>query len=72
MSQTLLDLLIARFPQAKKQTLRRMVEDRRVQIDGTPARSMKQIVEPAQKLTIRDKPKSVGFESMPAALSDCV
>ena len=65
MSESLLDHLIRRFPTAKKQTLRRMVEDRRVRIDGKPARNVKQPVEPTQSITIDDRPKPVGPKSIP-------
>ena len=41
---TLLDLLLRKFPAAKRQTLKRMVQDRRVTINGTPAASLKQPV----------------------------
>ncbi len=66
MSQTVLDLLMQRFPQAKKTTLRRMVEDRRVEIDGKPVRNVKQAVESTQRVIIRDIPKPIGPESIPA------
>jgi 23S rRNA pseudouridine1911/1915/1917 synthase len=65
MPQTLLDLLIRRFPNAKKQTLRRMVEQRRVRVDGKPALSVKQPIDENQKIIIDDRPKPVGPESIP-------
>ena len=65
MSESLLDHLVRRFPTAKKQTLRRMVEDRRVRIDGKPAHNVKQPVEPTQSITIDDRPKPIGPESIP-------
>mgnify|MGYP000126746999 CR=1 FL=1 len=40
----LLEWLIATYPAAKKTTLRRMVEDGRVRINGQPARSVRQAV----------------------------
>lgn len=60
MPQTLLDFLIQKFPTAKRQTLRRMVDERRVEIDGTPARNVKQIVEPAHVVIVREHRKSPG------------
>jgi 23S rRNA pseudouridine1911/1915/1917 synthase len=51
----LLDALIHRFPQAKKQTLRRMVEEGRVSLNGRPAKSLKQAVGESDTLEIADK-----------------
>ncbi len=41
----LLDLLTARFPESTRTTLRAMIADKRVLVDGTPARTLKQEVE---------------------------
>src|SRR5205809_3836525 len=65
MQRTLLDLLIERYPRAKRQTLRRMVEDRRVEIDGEPARSVKQTVEPNQNVIVHAPAKPIGPASIP-------
>lgn len=51
----LLEALIHRYPQAKKQTLRRMVEEGRVSLNGTPARSLKQAVGESDRLEIADR-----------------
>ncbi|HTL29946.1 MAG TPA: RluA family pseudouridine synthase [Tepidisphaeraceae bacterium] len=40
--KTVLDWLVARYPTAKKQTLKRMIESRRVRVNGMPARALKQ------------------------------
>jgi 23S rRNA pseudouridine1911/1915/1917 synthase len=53
----LIEALIHRFPQAKKQTLRRMLEEGRVMLNGAPAKSLKQAVGESDKLDIADKPK---------------
>jgi 23S rRNA pseudouridine1911/1915/1917 synthase len=42
--KTLLDWLIREFPTAKRQTLRRMVQARRVLVGGVPARTVQQLV----------------------------
>jgi len=44
MPESLLDRLIREYPNAKRQTLRRMVQDRRVIVGGVPARSVQQII----------------------------
>lgn len=41
----LLDLLAVRFPESSRTTLREMIADKRVLVDGIPARSLKQEVE---------------------------
>lgn len=42
----LLDLLATRFPESTRTTLRGMIADKRVLVNGTPARTLKQEVEP--------------------------
>jgi 23S rRNA pseudouridine1911/1915/1917 synthase len=54
MQRTLLDALIERFPAAKRQTLRRMIEDRRVRVDGKIALKAKLLVEANQKIIVED------------------
>lgn len=54
MSTSLLDYLIAQYPQAKMNTLRDMVASKRVRINGTPAKSLKQPVEEADTVEIGD------------------
>lgn len=44
MPETLLEWLIREYPTAKRQTLRRMVQARRVLVEGVPARTVQQIV----------------------------
>src|SRR5215207_5103361 len=51
MPQTLLDWLAARFPTAKKQTLKRMVEAGRVRVNGKPARKLAQMLEASDRVT---------------------
>lgn len=53
---TLLDFLIARYPTAKRQTLRRMLDAGRVRINGARARSMKQIVIDSDEVRVIDQP----------------
>jgi 23S rRNA pseudouridine1911/1915/1917 synthase len=54
MPRTLLDYLIQRFPTAKRQTLRQMVQSGRVRVDGKVARTVKDAVEEKQKITVDD------------------
>ena len=65
MSVTLLEYLSGKFPKAKKQTLRRMVQERRVKIEGAAAVNVKQIVRPDQRVIIEDRPREVGPGSLP-------
>jgi 23S rRNA pseudouridine1911/1915/1917 synthase len=51
---TVIARLTALYPQAKKNTLRSMLESRRVLINGVPARSMKQPVGGKDKLEVLD------------------
>jgi 23S rRNA pseudouridine1911/1915/1917 synthase len=51
---TILDLLIARYPQAKKGTLRDMVEGNRIVLNGIAVKSLKQIVTNKDKLEFSD------------------
>ncbi|HEX3356672.1 MAG TPA: RluA family pseudouridine synthase [Tepidisphaeraceae bacterium] len=54
MQRTLLDALIERFPAAKRLTLRRMIEDRRVRVDGKIALKAKLLVERDQTIVVED------------------
>jgi 23S rRNA pseudouridine1911/1915/1917 synthase len=55
----LLDWLIQRYPTAKRQTLKRMVEEGRVRIGGIPARKLKQEVTETQKIVVDEKARPV-------------
>src|SRR5687767_6494844 len=55
MPQTLLDWLAVRFPTAKKQTLKRMVEAGRVRVNGRPAKKLSQPLHPADEVTADDR-----------------
>ena len=52
---TLLDWLVQKFPHAKKQTLRDMVRDRRVSINGKPAKSVKEAVGESDRVVVGKK-----------------
>ena len=56
MPHTLADWLIERFPTAKRTTLRRMVADGRVRVNGRPADRYNQPVEPADAIAVDDRP----------------
>src|SRR5688572_31556521 len=58
MPQTLLEWLAARFPRAKKQTLKRMVEAGRVRVNGKPARRLAQTLTTTDRVTADDGPAS--------------
>jgi 23S rRNA pseudouridine1911/1915/1917 synthase len=49
---TLFEWLIKKYPTAKRQTLREMVKQRRVSINGKPARSLKEAVGELDKVTV--------------------
>ncbi len=51
---SLSDWLAKKFPQAKKTTLRDMIADKRVHLNGMPAKSLKQIVEAKDKVEVVD------------------
>lgn len=48
----LLDLLAARFPESTRTTLRAMIADKRVLVNGVPARTLKQEVEESASIEI--------------------
>lgn len=52
---TLLDWLLREYPLAKRQTLKRMIEARRVRINGRPAARLKQPLGPADKIEVSDR-----------------
>jgi 23S rRNA pseudouridine1911/1915/1917 synthase len=54
---TLLDRLRELFPNAKTQTLKRMIEARRVRVNGMPARTLKQAIEPTDRIEVADRAK---------------
>jgi 23S rRNA pseudouridine1911/1915/1917 synthase len=65
---TLLDWLTRQYPLAKRQTLKRMIEARRVRINGCPARRLKQSLAPEDKIEVSDRSPEAGkpaAESMP-------
>jgi 23S rRNA pseudouridine1911/1915/1917 synthase len=53
----LLDYLAQKFPNSTRTTLKKMVEARRVTINGRPAYKLKQEVTPADKIEIGDRPR---------------
>jgi 23S rRNA pseudouridine1911/1915/1917 synthase len=52
---TLLDHLLIRYPLAKRTTLRRMIEDGRVRINGKPARTLKQPLNAEDQVSVADR-----------------
>ena len=53
----LLEYLNQRFPDSTRTTLKRMVESRRVTINGRPARRLKDPIAPDDRIEILDRPK---------------
>jgi RluA family pseudouridine synthase len=53
--RTLLDHLLSLYPQAKRTTLRRMIEAGRVRINDRAARTLKQPLEPEDQVTVLDR-----------------
>jgi 23S rRNA pseudouridine1911/1915/1917 synthase len=57
---TIFDWLVARYPQASRSTVRRLIADGRVRLAGKPVRSLKEPLKPGDKPVITDKkPRSV-------------
>ena len=54
---TLLDWLLQKFPNAKKQTLRDMVSQRRVTINGRPAKNVREEVGESDRVVVDKKPQ---------------
>ena len=50
----LVDWLVKHFPTAKRQTLKRMVEDKRVRVNGVVARKLKEEILETDKVTVSD------------------
>jgi 23S rRNA pseudouridine1911/1915/1917 synthase len=55
MSQTLLDALQSLFPDSSKTTLRRMLQDDRVRVNGVPQRDAKRVVEDGERVEVGSK-----------------
>jgi 23S rRNA pseudouridine1911/1915/1917 synthase len=56
MPRILLDWLIEKYPTAKKQTLKRMVQAKRVTVNGRPAIALKQPLTDADKVAVDERP----------------
>jgi 23S rRNA pseudouridine1911/1915/1917 synthase len=56
MVQPLLDWLVRRYPAAKRQNLRRMVQAGRVLINGRPARTLRDTLPPDAEIKVLDRP----------------
>jgi len=54
---TLLEWLVQKYPTAKKQTLREMVQERRVTINGKLARNVKEAVGESDRVAVAKKPE---------------
>ena len=55
MHQTVLEFLLTKFPTASRTTLRRMLAERRVVINDSAARSLKQTLSPADRIEVKEK-----------------
>jgi 23S rRNA pseudouridine1911/1915/1917 synthase len=62
MQQTLLDWLEKRYPQAKRTTLRRMLQAGRITINGQAAKSVKQTITATDSVVVSDKPEAPARE----------
>src|SRR3954464_9242831 len=54
---TLFDWLVQKFPNAKKQTLRDMVKQRRVTINGKAAKTVKEVVGESDRVVVDKRPE---------------
>lgn len=64
----LIDYLAQKYPSAKKQTLRRMVEDGRVLINGRRAKRIKEPLKDLDKVVVADKPQKAAPTLAPLTL----
>ena len=69
---TLLEWLVGKYPNAKKQTLRGMVKAGRVTINGKRARSVKEVVGEADKVVVGKKiePERASIEPLKIVFED--
>lgn len=65
MARTLLDLLLERFPTAKRTTLRRMIQARRIRINGRLAQSLKQPIADSDRVEVQDQAPPKQAPTMP-------
>jgi 23S rRNA pseudouridine1911/1915/1917 synthase len=56
MTQTLLDVLLKRYPTAKRETLRRMIAAGRVTVNGARPRTLKAALGPDDRVEVSDRP----------------
>ncbi len=64
---TVLDHLLARFPDAKRTTLRRMLAEGRVRVNGQVAKSLKQELEDGVAIEVSDRPAGASPARAPGA-----
>lgn len=64
---TVLEWLVRKFPEASKQTLKHMVEQRRVLVSGRAVDRLSAAVQPADKVELLDKPRPPAPPRSPAA-----
>ncbi|MBC8107241.1 MAG: RluA family pseudouridine synthase [Anaerolineae bacterium] len=62
---TLLDFLIAKYPTAKRQTLRRMLDDGRVRVNGIRPRSMKLEVKDSDDVRVNERATPASSRTAP-------
>jgi 23S rRNA pseudouridine1911/1915/1917 synthase len=65
---TLLDWLLRAYPASKRQTLKRMVESGRVQVNGRPATKLKTLLAPKDKVVVLDRPSIQKHQPSPENL----
>ncbi len=58
MAKMLIDWLIEKYPTAKRQTLKRMLEAGRVAVNGRPAVKLKQLLSDTDKVSVSDRVES--------------
>ena len=69
MATTLLDWLIQRYPTAKRETLRRMIREGRVTVNGKPPRTLKAELPGDAKVEVSERPRR-GLAGATAAAAD--
>lgn len=66
-ARTVLDALREQMPHASMTTLRAMIGDKRVAVDGKPAKSLKQLVESGQRVDVRQRRAPSAVKTLPPA-----
>src|SRR5438067_8775524 len=62
MAKTVLDWLIQRYPAAKRQTLKRMIDQRRVTVNSAPAKMLRQELADRDEVRVDERPRNAAAD----------